>query len=68
MLLSGATSMSRKQEYGNGWVDGDCYLVKDGIFIASSILVLITLSSTFAPAFLFLYKSNPTKLQPQPDF
>ncbi|WCJ29011.1 hypothetical protein M5689_010675 [Euphorbia peplus] len=56
IILSGATSMSRKQEYGKGWLQQDCYLVKDGIFIASAFLVLLTIAS-FTP---ILTKSNPT--------
>ncbi|PKI57266.1 hypothetical protein CRG98_022363 [Punica granatum] len=29
LLLTGATSMSRRQGYGKGWLSGECYLVKD---------------------------------------
>ncbi|XP_065879686.1 protein MODIFYING WALL LIGNIN-2-like [Euphorbia lathyris] len=56
IILSGATSMSRKQEYGKGWLEQDCYLVKDGIFIASAFLVLLTIA-TSTP---ILTKSQPT--------
>ncbi|VVA17127.1 PREDICTED: unknown [Prunus dulcis] len=45
-LLSSATSMSRDQPYGQGWLDGQCYLVKQGIYIGSGILVLIAIGST----------------------
>lgn len=45
-LLSAATSMSRDQPYGQGWLDGQCYLVKQGIYIGSGILVLIAIGST----------------------
>ncbi|KAM5551360.1 hypothetical protein ABKV19_026272 [Rosa sericea] len=27
-LISTPTSMSRKQSYGEGWLDGECYWVK----------------------------------------
>ena len=43
MLLIAATSMSRKQPYGIGWLNGECYLVKGGTFAGTSILVLATL-------------------------
>lgn len=45
-LISTATSMSRKQSYGKGWLDGECYLVKQGIYIGSGILVLMSVGST----------------------
>ncbi|KAK4557382.1 hypothetical protein RGQ29_007225 [Quercus rubra] len=50
ILMSGAISMSRSQPYGKGWLDGECYLVKDGTYIGSAILVLITIGSTLGSA------------------
>ncbi|XP_015896922.3 protein MODIFYING WALL LIGNIN-2 isoform X2 [Ziziphus jujuba] len=44
-LISTATSMSLKQAYGTGWLDGECYLVKDGVYIGSAFLVLFTVVS-----------------------
>ncbi|GMN47609.1 hypothetical protein TIFTF001_016798 [Ficus carica] len=42
-LLGSATSMSRRQPYGNGWLNGECYIVKDGVFFGSAVLVLLTI-------------------------
>ncbi|KAB2632041.1 hypothetical protein D8674_028288 [Pyrus ussuriensis x Pyrus communis] len=47
-LLSTATSMSREQPYGRGWLDGECYLVRQGIYIGSGILILIAIGCTLA--------------------
>ncbi|KAK6129878.1 hypothetical protein DH2020_036396 [Rehmannia glutinosa] len=46
ILMSVATSMSRSQPFGEGWLDGECYLVKDGVFIGSAFLGLLALGST----------------------
>lgn len=45
-MIGTATSMSRKQSYGEGWLDGECYLVKQGIYIGSGIMVLMSVGST----------------------
>ncbi|KAF4354721.1 hypothetical protein CsatB_000862 [Cannabis sativa] len=50
ILLGSATSMSGRQPYGKGWLEGECYLVKDGVFTGSAILVLLTMASTLASA------------------
>ncbi|XP_038896171.1 protein MODIFYING WALL LIGNIN-1 [Benincasa hispida] len=50
VMMSGATSMSRRQEYGKGWVEGECYVVKDGIFVGAAVLVLINGGSTISSA------------------
>ncbi|XAR70756.1 hypothetical protein NMG60_11027733 [Bertholletia excelsa] len=50
VLIMAATSMNRKQLYGEGWLDGDCYIVKDGVYAGASILVLVTVGSTLASA------------------
>lgn len=39
-LISVATSMSRVQLYGEGWLDGECYTVKDGVYVGSGMLSL----------------------------
>lgn len=57
-LISTATSMSRKQSYGEGWLDGECYLVKQGIYIGSGILVLVTVGSTLGLAITTMRKSQ----------
>ncbi|GAV91698.1 DUF1218 domain-containing protein [Cephalotus follicularis] len=43
ILLSAATSMSRRQSYGKGWLDHECYLVKDGVYIGSGVMVLVSI-------------------------
>ncbi|XP_061363338.1 protein MODIFYING WALL LIGNIN-2-like [Gastrolobium bilobum] len=45
ILLIAATSMSRRQPYSIGWLNGECYLVKEGTYAGSAILVLITVGS-----------------------
>jgi hypothetical protein len=40
ILLIAATSMSRKQLYGKGWLNGECYIVKGGTYSGSAILIL----------------------------
>lgn len=50
ILLSAATSMSRQQPYGKGWLDRECYLVRDGVFIGSGGLVFVSSGSIVAAA------------------
>ncbi|KAI4327906.1 hypothetical protein L6164_020315 [Bauhinia variegata] len=45
ILLITATSMSRRQPFGVGWLDGECYLVKGGTYVGSAILILVALAS-----------------------
>ncbi|KAK7835098.1 protein MODIFYING WALL LIGNIN-2 [Quercus suber] len=63
ILMSVAISMSRSQPYGKGWLDGECYLVKDGTYIGSAILVLITIGSTLGSAITTKRKSQTDKGQ-----
>ncbi|XP_055812391.1 protein MODIFYING WALL LIGNIN-1-like [Solanum dulcamara] len=58
ILLGTATNMSKTQHFGEGWLNGECYLVKDGVYIGSSILVLVTLSSILGSLILKLRKRN----------
>lgn len=51
ILMSGVISMSRRQPYGKGWLDGECYIVKEGTYIGSAILVLVTIGSTLGSAY-----------------
>lgn len=37
--------MNRSQAFGEGWLDGECYLVKDGVYVGSAILALVALGS-----------------------
>ncbi|XP_051136924.1 protein MODIFYING WALL LIGNIN-1-like [Andrographis paniculata] len=56
VLISCATSMSRSQAYGEGWLDGECYLVKDGVYIGSAVLSLLAMFSTVGSAVIVLRK------------
>ncbi|CAN6253627.1 unnamed protein product [Urochloa humidicola] len=52
VLLATAASMNHGQRYGRGWMDGDCYVARNGVFGGAALLVavtaLITLGLTFA--------------------
>jgi hypothetical protein len=61
ILMGGAMSMSRRQPYRKGWLDGECYLVKDGTYIGSAILVLVTIGSTLGSAILSKRMSQADK-------
>ncbi|XP_031120063.1 protein MODIFYING WALL LIGNIN-1 isoform X1 [Ipomoea triloba] len=50
ILIGAATSMSRRQAPGEGWLDGECYIVKDGVYFGSALLLIITLALTIASA------------------
>lgn len=50
--------MSKEQAYGRGWLDRECYLVKDGVYIGSGSLVLVSLGSTLAAAAILTIKNN----------
>lgn len=63
ILMCGAISMSRSQPYGKGWLDGECYLVKDGTYIGSAILVLVTIGSTLGSAITTKRQSQAEKDQ-----
>ncbi|KAJ4847352.1 hypothetical protein Tsubulata_005585 [Turnera subulata] len=53
IMLSGASSMSRRQGYGEEWLEQDCYLVKDGVYIGAGVLVLLTTAALLSSAALF---------------
>jgi hypothetical protein len=52
ILLATAANMNHGQRYGRGWMDGDCYVARSGVFGGAAALVvvtaLITLGLTFA--------------------
>lgn len=54
LLIAGATSMSRRQPYGEGWLAGECYLVKDGVFLGSAALTVVAVGSTLGSAFVII--------------
>ncbi|KAJ3680708.1 hypothetical protein LUZ60_016986 [Juncus effusus] len=42
VVMSGtAASMNGRQVYGKGWMDGDCYLVRNGVFGGAAALVIL---------------------------
>lgn len=45
ILISAATSMNTRQPYGKGWLDGKCYVVGDGVYIGSAVLILVDVAS-----------------------
>ncbi|ONK61555.1 uncharacterized protein A4U43_C08F31180 [Asparagus officinalis] len=42
ILLGTGSSMNNKQPYGRGWMKGECYVVKDGVFAGSAVLTATT--------------------------
>ncbi|CAN1306356.1 Protein MODIFYING WALL LIGNIN-2 [Linum perenne] len=58
VLLWGATSMSGTQSYGTGWVDGKCYVVKDGIYAGSGVLTLLSTAAALASAVVTVPKPH----------
>lgn len=58
ILIGTATSMSKRQPYGRGWLDRECYLVNDGVYIGSGITVLVTVASTVGSAILSVKKTQ----------
>ncbi|AET03491.1 hypothetical protein MtrunA17_Chr8g0369771 [Medicago truncatula] len=58
ILLIAATSMSRRQLYGKGWLNGECFLVKGGTYSGSAILILVTIGSLNGSAFSTLKSSQ----------
>ncbi|XP_010540707.1 PREDICTED: uncharacterized protein LOC104814387 [Tarenaya hassleriana] len=49
-LLATAASMNKEQRYGQGWLKRECYIVKNGVFSASSVLIVVTLAAVFGAA------------------
>ncbi|XP_019182086.1 PREDICTED: uncharacterized protein LOC109177226 isoform X2 [Ipomoea nil] len=52
ILMGTGTSMNKSQPLGEGWLDGECYMVKNGVFSASAILIIINVASTLASALI----------------
>ncbi|KAF7090505.1 hypothetical protein CFC21_093251 [Triticum aestivum] len=42
ILLATAASMNSGQRYGRGWMDGDCYVARNGVFGGAAALVVVT--------------------------
>lgn len=60
ILLITATSMSKRQPYRIGWLNGECYLVKRGVYAGSTILILVTVGSVIGSVLLTI-KANQTE-------
>ncbi|KAJ6928159.1 hypothetical protein NC651_011996 [Populus alba x Populus x berolinensis] len=58
ILLRTATSMSRRQAYGKGWLDHECYVVRDGVFIGSGVLILVTTAALLGSAIFTLRQAE----------
>lgn len=43
ILLGTGTSMNNWQRYGEGWLDGECYLVRTGVYLGVAALVVVNL-------------------------
>ncbi|KAK1274464.1 hypothetical protein QJS04_geneDACA012264 [Acorus gramineus] len=43
ILLGASSSMNSRQPYGKGWLDGNCYVVKDGVYSGAAVLVVVTM-------------------------
>lgn len=52
LLVSAASSMSQSQAFGDGWLDGDCYIVKDGVYIGSGFLALFAVGTTLVSSII----------------
>ncbi|KFK44948.1 hypothetical protein AALP_AA1G323500 [Arabis alpina] len=55
-LISVGASMNREQRYGKGWLNRECYLVKNGVFAVSGVLCVTTLAAIFGA---FAFKGKP---------
>ncbi|KAF8412588.1 hypothetical protein HHK36_000557 [Tetracentron sinense] len=63
ILLGASTSMNNRQPYGKGWLDGECYIVKDGVYIGSAILVMATISFVLGSVFATRTKHFKNKIE-----
>lgn len=68
ILLGTASSMSNRQPYGRGWMDGECYVVKDGIFVGAAVLaainVLLIITLTFITREIRPPRTGPDEERP----
>ena len=58
ILLATGSSMNDSQPYGRGWTNGECYIVKDGVFIGSAVLAAATV--IFIVGFMFTVTEGRT--------
>ncbi|XP_054823342.1 protein MODIFYING WALL LIGNIN-1-like [Prosopis cineraria] len=58
IMLIAATSMSRRQPYGEGWLNGECYIVRGGTYVGSAILILVAMASCITASLLSTAKTT----------
>ncbi|XVE99985.1 hypothetical protein REPUB_Repub03eG0247200 [Reevesia pubescens] len=63
ILISAATSMSRTQPYGEGWLDGECYIVRGGVYIISGVLSLAAVLALLGAAAIMLTSNQVDQAQ-----
>ncbi|KAG6478636.1 protein MODIFYING WALL LIGNIN-1-like [Zingiber officinale] len=51
VLLATASSMNGEQPYGKGWMNGDCYIVHDGVYAGAAALAVLVVFLTLAVGF-----------------
>ncbi|XVF13781.1 hypothetical protein REPUB_Repub08aG0237100 [Reevesia pubescens] len=56
ILISAATSMSRTQPYGygEGWLDGECYIIRGGVYIISGVSSLAAVLALLGAATMMI--------------
>lgn len=50
ILMSAATSMNRRQPYGEGWLDGECYVVRGAVYISAGLLSVVAIFALLGAA------------------
>ncbi|GMJ00199.1 MODIFYING WALL LIGNIN-1 [Hibiscus trionum] len=60
ILMSVATSMSREQPYGEGWLDRECYIVKGGVYTSCGVLSLLSVVALLGAAAITI-ATNPVE-------
>ncbi|XP_068634387.1 protein MODIFYING WALL LIGNIN-1-like [Aristolochia californica] len=51
ILVGVGASMNREQKYGHGWLEEECYVVKNGVFMGAAVLSLVTVVFILGAAF-----------------
>lgn len=60
ILLATGSSMNGGQTYGKGWMDGNCYIVRNGVFLGAAVLVVTTVAFTLG----FTYATTHHRTRP----
>ncbi|XP_010942999.1 protein MODIFYING WALL LIGNIN-1 [Elaeis guineensis] len=63
ILLATGSSMNGGQPYGKGWMDGNCYIVRNEVFLGAAVLVVttvvFTLGFTYAVGATIRHRTRP---------